>query len=92
MKEYRLKAWPELPAAFRHTSYRRTLSDLSQRHAPESELLRRGGLSRRQLRGLLKWLATQQALDTREAPRVVSAARWWHHLPWQALRRRLRRI
>jgi hypothetical protein len=89
MKEYRLKAWPELPVAFRHTKYRRTLNDLSQRHAAEFELLRRGRLSRRQLRGLLNFLDIQQALDTREAPQPAKASSWWHNIPWQSWRRRL---
>ena len=31
MKEYRLLAWPELPAEYRRTAHRRVLSEMSQR-------------------------------------------------------------
>lgn len=67
MKEYRLKSWPELPAAFRRTSYRRLLSDLSQRHMSESDLRQRSGLGRSDVRALLDYLNAEELLDHREA-------------------------
>lgn len=80
MKEYKLKAWPDLPAAFRQTSYRRLLSELSQRHIHEADLQSRSGLSRRQLHKLMALLATQQVLEVREAK--PKPARWQDALPW----------
>lgn len=89
MKEYRLKSWPELPAAFRRTVYRRLLSDLSQRHMSEAALRHRSGLSTSDVRSLVHYLETEGLLDEREgqeAPRAGLIARFaW---PLQAWMRR----
>jgi hypothetical protein len=90
MKEYRLKSWPELPAIFRRTVYRRLLSDLSQRHMSEMALRQRSGLSSADLRSLVNYLKTEGLLDEREGqevPRAGLIARFaW---PIQAWMRRL---
>jgi hypothetical protein len=90
MKEYKLKAWPDLPAAFRRTSYRRLLTELSQRHVNDDELRGRG-LSRRQLQGLLHYLNQVQALETRTAAPPQRLFGWWQWLTQRPLWRRLAR-
>lgn len=89
MKEYKLKSWPELPAAFRRTVYRRLLSDLSQRHMSETALRQRSGLGSSDIRALLNYLEAEGLLDHREceeAPRAGLLARFaW---PLQAWMRR----
>lgn len=86
MKEYRLKSWPELPAAFRRTVYRRLLSDLSQRHMSEAALRQRSGLSWSDVRTLLHYLQAEGLLDHREcenAPRSGLLARFaWPVQAW----------
>lgn len=57
MKEFKLASWPELPAPYRRTVYRRLLSDLSQRHLCAQELTERSGLSRHEVREFLDLLA-----------------------------------
>jgi predicted DNA-binding ArsR family transcriptional regulator len=73
MKEYRLKSWPELPAAFRRTVYRRLLSDLSQRHMSVAALRQRSGLSTSDVRSLMHYLETEGLLDEREVQEVPQA-------------------
>lgn len=90
MKAYKLKAWPELPAAFRHTSYRRLLTELSQRPVNDIELRGRG-LSRKQLHGLLQYLDEVGALETHLAPPPARWAGWWQWITQQPLWRRLAR-
>lgn len=89
MKEYRLKSWPELPAAFRRTVYRRLLSDLSQRHMSEAALRQRSGLGTADVRALLHYLETEGLLDQRaceDPPRAGLLSRFaW---PLQAWMRR----
>ena len=67
MKEYKLLSWPDLPAEFRRTGYRRLLSDLSQRHISEASLMKRDGLKASEVRALLQFLASRKVLDVREA-------------------------
>jgi hypothetical protein len=66
MKEYRLLSWPDLPVEFRRTGYRRLLSELSQRHVRETTL-RRHGVKPADVRALLRFLASREVLDVREA-------------------------
>ena len=74
MKEYKLLSWPDLPAEFRRTGFRRLLSDLSQRHISEASLLKRDGIKPAEVRALLQFLASRKVLDVREgAPR---GSRW----------------
>ena len=86
MKEYRLTSWPDLPAAFRRTVYRRLLSDLSQRHMSEAALRQRSGLGSSDVRALLNYLETEGLLDEREVqdiPRPGLLARFvWPIQAW----------
>ena len=77
MKTYKLKAWPELPPAFRRMAYRRLLSDLSQRHVSEQELRTTCGLPGSDVRALLSHLDQEGLLDTRDAPDATPASRGW---------------
>lgn len=74
MNEFKLTAWPDLPAAFRQIGYRRMLSDLSQRHITEAELVRGSGLSRHEVRALLHFLKEKHLLDARPCHRIET--RW----------------
>lgn len=69
MKEYKLRAWPDLPAAYRQVGYRRLLSDLSQHHITEGELAKRSELSRSAIKSFLDHLRQQDLLDIRAAQR-----------------------
>lgn len=44
MKHYKLSAWPDLPAAYQRTAYRRVLHEMSQRFMTLSQLVRTSGL------------------------------------------------
>lgn len=44
MKHYKLSAWPDLPAAYRRTAYRKALHEMSQRFMTLSQLVRTSGL------------------------------------------------
>ena len=68
MKSYKLKAWPDLPPAFRRTAYRRALSQLSHRHATENQLCRDSGLSVSEWRQLLGHLDAHGLVDVRDVP------------------------
>ena len=74
MKEYKLLAWPDLPAEFRRVGFRRLLSDLSQRHMSESMLLKRDGVKPSEVRALLQLLAQRGVLEVRQA--VPLASKW----------------
>jgi hypothetical protein len=67
MKEYKLLSWPDLPAEFRRTGFRRLLSELSQRHISEAALLKRDGIKPAEVRALLQFLAKLDLLDVRES-------------------------
>jgi hypothetical protein len=68
-KEFKLSGWPEqLPAAYRHTSYRRMLNDLSSRYVSLPQLANSSGASRGEVRDLLRELAGRGVLQERLAP------------------------
>jgi len=67
-KEFKLSGWPELPAAYRRTSYRRMLNDLSARYVSLPDLAHSSGASRGEVRGLLRELAGRGVLQERMAP------------------------
>ena len=46
MKEYRLLAWPELPAEYQRTAHRRALSEMSQRFMSLAKLVEVSGLKK----------------------------------------------
>lgn len=66
MKEYKITAWPDLPAEFRRTAYRRMVSELSQRHVSEAHLQKCTGASAAEVMRLLDYLETCELLDTQE--------------------------
>jgi hypothetical protein len=76
MKQYKLKAWPDLPADFKRTAHRRLLSVLSQRYLGDAEMQRQSGLKSAELREFLHFLAKEELLEFREAPVAPDAARW----------------
>jgi hypothetical protein len=79
MKEYKLRAWPELPAPYHRTIYRRMLSDLSQRHLSVQQLATASGATRLEVRAFVQMLADRGLLDEREAAEAAGTAigRWW---------------
>jgi hypothetical protein len=69
MKEYKLSAWPDLPASYHRTSYRRMLSDMSHRFVTVQQLMAGSGASRLEVRMFLQMLAERGLLAEREADR-----------------------
>jgi len=79
MKEYKLAAWPDLPASYHRTTYRRMLSDLSQRHLSVAQLMASSGASRLEVRTFLQMLTERGLLlerDAAPAPLGNSFTRW----------------
>lgn len=70
MKEYRLAAWPELPAHYQRTPHRRMLSDMSHRYVTLSQLVECSGQRRQEVRHFVEMLGHRGLLSTRD----VSAA------------------
>jgi hypothetical protein len=66
MKEYRLLAWPELPAEYRRTAHRRVLSEMSQRFVSVAKLIEISGLKKTELRAFLDMLEQRALLDDRD--------------------------
>ena len=79
MKEYKLRAWPELPAPYHRTIYRRMLSDLSQRYLSVQQLSAASGATRLEVRAFVQMLADRGLLAEREAAEAEGSAigRWW---------------
>ncbi len=85
MKHYKLLAWPDLPAAFHHTGYRRMLHQMSHRYASVPQLMHESGLARGAVLELLDKLAERQVLKERE--QGAPDSRFGHLRPLQWLRR-----
>jgi hypothetical protein len=66
MKQYKLAAWPELPAAYHRTVYRRMLSDLSHRYMSLSGLMLSSGGTKPEVRQFLLMLDGMGVLVDRE--------------------------
>ncbi len=66
MKEYRLLAWPELPAEYRRTAHRRALSEMSQRFVSAAKLIEISGLKKNELRAFLEMLDHRAVLSDRD--------------------------
>jgi hypothetical protein len=66
MKQYKLAAWPELPAAYHRTVYRRMLSDLSHRYMSLSGLVLSSGGTKSEVRQFLLMLDGMGVLVDRE--------------------------
>jgi len=78
MKQYKLTAWPELPARFQKTTMRRVVSELSQRFVSVRDLARSSGAGARDIEELLSTLEKDGMLMTRAAPQTVSQSGSWH--------------
>jgi hypothetical protein len=67
MKEYRLLAWPELPAQFQRTIHRRMLSDLSHRYMTVPALMQSSGANKVEVRAFLETLDDTGLLESQES-------------------------
>jgi hypothetical protein len=67
MKEFRLAAWPDLPATYHRTTYRRMLSDMSHRFLTVQQLMSSSGATRMEVRLFLQMLGERGLLCEREA-------------------------
>ena len=70
MKEFRLAAWPELPAQYQRRTYRRMLNDMSYRYVSLAQLTAGSGASRQETRSFLQMLAERGLLLERDLPRA----------------------
>jgi hypothetical protein len=66
MKQYKLAAWPEVPAQYHRTVYRRMLSDMSHRYMSVSALMLSSGANKVEVRQFLQSLDTMGVLVDRE--------------------------
>lgn len=66
MKEFKLAAWPDLPAPYHRTVYRRMLSDMSHRHMSVQQLVLSSGASKLDVRMFLQMLGERGLLSERE--------------------------
>ncbi len=56
MKEYRLLAWPDLPAEYRRTGHLRALTELSMRYLSLPQLVEVSSLRKAEIRNLVELL------------------------------------
>jgi hypothetical protein len=92
MKQYKLTAWPELPARFQKTTMRRVVSELSQRFVSARDLARSCGAPAREIDELVEHLNREGLLMSRDAPQAVgSAVNWREWGPVAAVRELVRR-
>jgi hypothetical protein len=66
MKQYKLAAWPELPATYHRTVYRRMLSDMSHRFMSIAALVDSSGATKVEVRQFLQALEAMGVLVDRE--------------------------
>jgi hypothetical protein len=66
MKEYRLLAWPELPAEYRRTAHRRALSEMSQRFMSLAKLVEVSGLRKSEIRAFVDMLDGRAVIAERD--------------------------
>ena len=66
MKEFKLAAWPDLPAPFHRTVYRRMLSDMSHRYMSMPQLTLSSGASKLEVRTFVNMLSERGLLRERE--------------------------
>jgi hypothetical protein len=66
MKEFKLAAWPELPASYHRTVYRRMLSDMSHRYMSVQQLVLSSGATKLEVRMFMQMLAERGLLRERE--------------------------
>jgi hypothetical protein len=66
MKEFKLAAWPDLPAPFHRTVYRRMLSDMSHRYMSVPQLVLSSGATKVEVRLFMQMLNERGLLRERE--------------------------
>jgi hypothetical protein len=66
MKEYRLTSWPDLPAPYQGSAYRRMVSDMSHRYVSLAQLVTSSGVRRHDVRQFLDSLDSRGVLAERE--------------------------
>ena len=66
MKEYKLTAWPDLPAPYHRTVYRRMLSDMSHRYMSPHQLTLSSGATKLEVRTFVQMLGERGLLCERE--------------------------
>ena len=66
MKEYRLLAWPELPAEYQRTAHRRALSEMSQRFMSLPKLVEVSGLRKSEIRAFVDMLDARAVIIDRD--------------------------
>jgi hypothetical protein len=80
MKEFKLTAWPELPAPYQRIAYRRMLSDMSHRFVTAQQLCESSGATKLEVRVFLQMLAERGLLREREhedAPGLFAPLSGW---------------
>ena len=63
MKEFKLTAWPELPAPYQRIAYRRMLSDMSHRFVTAQQLCVSSGATKLEVRVFLQMLSERGLTD-----------------------------
>ncbi len=66
MKEFKLAAWPDLPAPYHRTVYRRMLSDMSHRYMSLPQLALSSGATKLEVRMFVQMLSERGLLRERE--------------------------
>jgi hypothetical protein len=66
MKEFKLASWPELPAPYHRTVFRRMLSDMSHRYMTIGGLVLSSGATKPEVRAFLQMLNDKGLLLHRE--------------------------
>jgi hypothetical protein len=66
MKEFKLTAWPELPAPYQRIAYRRMLSDMSHRFVTAQQLCDSSGATKLEVRVFLQMLSERGLLRERD--------------------------
>ena len=66
MKEFKLTAWPELPAPYQRIAYRRMLSDMSHRFVTAQQLCESSGATKLEVRVFLQMLSERGLLRERD--------------------------
>lgn len=66
MKEFKLTAWPDLPAPYQRIAYRRMLSDMSHRFVTAQQLCDSSGASKLEVRVFLQMLQERGLIRERD--------------------------
>jgi hypothetical protein len=66
MKEFKLTAWPDLPAPYQRIAYRRMLSDMSHRFVTAHQLCDSSGATKLEVRVFLQMLGDRGLLRERD--------------------------